>query len=269
MSELNLTNEVRLRAKCSLSFEAEIATPMVFMLRPQNNVNQQITAETFELDPAVPVHEFSDAFGNLCQRLLAPVGRFELVSSIDAIVRQQARPTSSAPFVEVPNLPDSTLVYLLPSRFCESDRFGDMAQEIVVGMSSGYEQVEAIRHWVQSHIRNVPLSSTYPVSSTEVNSRGEGVCRDLAQLAISLCRALCIPARLLVGYLQGLEPMDNHAWFEAFVGGRWYTFDPASDSTGGRIVVARGRDAADVAIYNQYGPLLLPTGMEVSVERAD
>ena len=144
-----------------------------------------------------------------------------------------------------------------------------MAQEIVVGFSSGYEQVEAIRHWVQSHIKNVPLSSTYPVSATEVNSRGEVVCRDLAQLAVSLCRALCIPARLAVGYLQGLEPMDNHAWFEAFVGGQWYTFDPASYSPGGRIVVARGRDAADVAIYNQYGPLLLPTGMAVSVERAD
>ena len=269
MSVLIPAESIRLRAKCSLSFEAEVATPMVFMLRPQSNVNQQITAETFELYPAVEVHEFGDAFGNLCQRLLAPVGKFEVISSIDATVRKQTRPTSNAAFVEVPNLPDSTLVYLLPSRFCESDRFGDMAQEIVVGLSPGYEQVEAIRHWVQSHIRNVPLSSTYPVSATEVNSRGEGVCRDLAQLAISLCRALCIPARLAVGYLQGLEPMDNHAWFEAFVGGQWYTFDPASDSPGGRIVVARGRDAADVAIYNQYGPLLLPTGMEVSVETVD
>ena len=269
MPELSPIQEVRLQARCSLSFEAEIPTPMVFMLRPQSNVNQQIMAEPFELDPVVQVHEFSDTFGNLCQRLLAPAGKFELVSSIDAIVRKQARPISNASFVEVQSLPDSTLVYLLPSRFCESDRFGDMAQEIVVGFSSGYEQVEAIRHWVQSHIKNVPLSSTYPVSATEVNSRGEVVCRDLAQLAVSLCRALCIPARLAVGYLQGLEPMDNHAWFEAFVGGQWYTFDPASDSPGGRIVVARGRDAADVAIYNQYGPLLLPTGMAVSVERAD
>ena len=120
---------------------------------------------------------------------------------------------------------------------------------------------------MRDHIRNTPLSSTYPVSATEVNERGEGVCRDLAQISIALCRALCIPARLVVGYLHELEPMDIHAWFEAFVGGKWYTFDPSVANTkGARIAIARGRDATDVAIYNQYGPLLLPTNMQVSVE---
>jgi transglutaminase-like putative cysteine protease len=112
------------------------------------------------------------------------------------------------------------------------------------------------------------LSSTYPVSATEVNQRGEGVCRDLAHMGIALCRALVIPARLVVGYLHELEPMDIHAWFEAYVGGEWYSFDPACpDSREPRIAIAHGRDATDVAIYNQYGPMLLPRDMQVSVEK--
>ncbi len=269
MPAVNLAEQLRLRARCLLEFDVLIATPMVFMLRPQSNSHQQIVAETFELTPACQVDEFTDVYGNLCQRLQAPVGAFRVLSTIEARVNVPVRPADACGFVEVPLLPDDALVYLLPSRYCEADRFGDMARDIVAGLPLGYAQVEAISRWVTENVRNIPLSSTYPVSATEVNQRGEGVCRDLAQLAISLCRALCIPARLAVGYLQGLDPMDNHAWFEAFVGGRWHTFDPASPSVGGRIVVARGRDAADVAIYNQYGPLLLPTVMEVSVDARD
>lgn len=262
-------DQQRLEARCSLSFEVSLPTPMVFMLRPQSSEAQQISSESFELTPPTRVTEFTDAFGNLCQRLLAPVGTFTVESELQAWVSRfdyDEAELAAAGFVEIPDLPDDALVYLLPSRYCESDRFSDMAMEIVEGQTLGYAQVSAICRWVSANVRNVPLSSTYPVSAVEVNQRGEGVCRDLAQLAISLCRALCIPARLTVGYLHGLEPMDNHAWFEAYVGGRWYTFDPAvPDSDGARIVVAYGRDAADVAIYNQYGPLLLPTGMEVSV----
>lgn len=259
----------RLEARCTLSFEVTLPTPMVFMLRPQSRDGQQITLESFELTPAIRVTEFSDGFGNLCQRLLAPLGSFTVESRVQALVSENSQNVSQpeeAGFIEIPDLPDSVLVYLLPSRYCESDRFGDMAIELVDGQTLGYAQVAAISRWVSANISNIPLSSTYPVSAVEVNQRGEGVCRDLAHLAISLCRALCIPARLAVGYLHKLEPMDNHAWFEAYVGGSWHTFDPAvPESTGGRIVVAHGRDAADVAIYNQYGPLLLPTDMAVSV----
>jgi transglutaminase-like putative cysteine protease len=173
--------------------------------------------------------------------------------------------------VEVPELPDDVLVYLLPSRYCESDRFGDMATEIVAEHQVGYAQVAAITTWVHDNIRNIPGSSTFPVSATEVNNRREGVCRDLAQIGIALCRALCIPARLVVGYLHGLEPADIHAWFQAFVGGRWYTFDPSSSlsRSGPRIAIAHGRDSTDVAIYNQYGPLLLPDAMTVTVEERE
>jgi transglutaminase-like putative cysteine protease len=199
--------------------------------------------------------------------MVAPVGEFRIHTSADVMVADQPSTSGSASFIEIPDLPDQVLGYLLPSRYCESDRFGDMATEIVAGCRPGDEQVMAITDWVRETIRFTPLSSTYPVSAVEVHQRGEGVCRDLAHIGIALCRALCIPARLVVGYLQNLEPMDIHAWFEVFVGGEWHTFDPVGTrSAGARIAIAHGRDATDVAIYNQYGPLLLPEDMRVTVE---
>lgn len=241
---------------------------MVLMLRPRSGPSQWVVREEYRLSPPVQVVEVTDGFGNLCQRLVAPVGEFGIYTSADVMVEDQPPPDNDAPFVEVPNLPHDVLEYLLPSRYCESDRFSDMATEIVGESQSGYAQVAAITDWVRSNIRNTPGSSTYPVSAVEINNRGEGVCRDLAQIGIALCRAVCIPARLVVGYLHTLEPMDIHAWFEAFVGGEWYTFDPTSTLTRGpRISIAHGRDSTDVAIYNQYGPLLLPDTMTVTVEK--
>lgn len=255
-------------ASCTLWFDVQEPTPMVFMLRPRSGHGQWVAREEYRLVPSVPVIEIADGFGNLCQRLVAPVGDFTVSTSADVMLAERAAPARDAAFVEVPNLPGDVLAFLLPSRFCESDRFNDMAAEIVADCVPGFEQVEAITNWVRGAVRYTPGSSTYPVSAVEVNKRGEGVCRDLAQLAIALCRALCIPARLVVGYLHDLEPMDIHAWFEAFVGGAWYAFDPTMGRTGGgRIAIAHGRDAADVAIYNQYGPLLLPVDMRVAVEK--
>jgi len=243
---------------------------MVLMLRPRSGPNQWVAREAYQMTPAVVAVEVTDSFGNLCQRLVAPPGEFCVFTSADVMVYQQSVEPTNAPFIEVPDLPPDVLTYLLPSRYCESDRFGEMASEIVGDQPPGYAQVAAIRDWVQNNIRNVAGSSTYPVSATEVNARGEGVCRDLAQMGIAMCRALCIPARLVVGYLHELEPMDIHAWFEAFVGDKWYPFDPsAPHSSGARITIAQGRDAADVAVYNQYGPLLLPRSMSVTVEPRD
>jgi transglutaminase-like putative cysteine protease len=243
---------------------------MTLMLRPRSGPSQWVTREDYRLTPLVEVAEVADTFGNLCQRLIAPVGKFEVHTSAEVIVNVQSQGTMvDASFTEVPDLPHEVLVYLLPSRYCESDRFGDMAADIVGNAAVGHAQVAAITDWVRTNVHNVAGSSTYPVSAIEVNERREGVCRDLAQIAIALCRALCIPARLVVGYLHGLDPMDIHAWFEAFVGGRWYTFDPATlESTRPRIAIAHGRDSTDVAIYNQYGPLLLPDTMTVTVEEA-
>jgi transglutaminase-like putative cysteine protease len=262
--------EAWLHARCTLSFEVSVATPMVFMLRPRSSPSQWVAAEEYDLSPSLPVVEFTDGFGNLCQRVVAPVGDFQVHTQVTVRVKGEPTTASTAGFVDVSKLPHDTLGFLLPSRYCESDRFGEMATEIVAGHPPGYAQVVAITDWIRSSICNTPLSSTYPVSAVEVNQRGEGVCRDLAHIGIALCRAICIPARMVVGYLLGLEPMDTHAWFEAFIGGRWHTFDPTQPGTGGvRIAIARGRDAADVALYNQYGPLLLPNEMSVTVSQLE
>ena len=241
---------------------------MVFMLRPRSTAQQWVMAEEYRINPAVPVREVTDSFGNLCQRLVAPPGEFVVDTLAEVLVSDPGPQKSQADFVAIPKLPDDTLNYLLPSRYCEADRFNEMAMDIVGDSEPGFGQAAAITQWVRENIQNVPLSSTYPVSAIEVNQRRQGVCRDLAQMAISLCRALCIPARLVVGYLHALEPMDIHAWFEAYLGGEWLAFDPAvTGAYEPRIAIAYGRDAADVAIYNQYGPLLLPKDMQVRVAR--
>ena len=143
-----------------------------------------------------------------------------------------------------------------------------MASEITAGQRPGYDQVAAIVRWLRDTIRYRPGSSDVAVSAAEVNSRQVGVCRDLAHLGIALCRSLSIPARMVVGYLHRLDPMDLHAWFEAYVGGRWYIFDATqAELKGGYVAVGYGRDAADVAVFNQFGPAVYPTAQTVCVER--
>ena len=240
---------------------------MIFMLRPRSGQNQWVNLEEYRFSPSVEVTEVADSFGNLSQRLVAPIGEFSIFTSAEVVVENKPHVPESGLFVEVPDLPNDVLVYLLPSRYCESDRFGKMGVEIAGESPAGYAQVVAISEWVRSNVKNIAGSSTYPVSAIEVNERREGVCRDLAQICIALCRALCIPARLVVGYMHALEPMDIHAWFEAFLGDRWYTFDPTTvDASALRIAIAHGRDSTDVAIYNQYGPLLLPNHISVTVD---
>lgn len=263
-------NDVRLRARCELSFEVAIPTTMVFMLRPRSNASQWVASEHYHLSPSLRVEEYTDGFDNLCQRLVAPVGEFSISTESEVLVAPTLPGDTTAAFNDVAMLPQGVYRYLLPSRYCESDRFGAMAQELVDGCNPGYEQVAAIVKWVSDNIAYLPLSSTYPVSAVEVNGRREGVCRDLAQVCIALCRALCIPARLVVGYLYQLKPMDVHAWFEVYIGDRWHTFDPTCNPQPDvRISIAQGRDAADVALYNQFGPLLLPQEMNVTVERLE
>ena len=132
----------------------------------------------------------------------------------------------------------------------------------------GYDQCAAIVEYIRSAVEYRPGQGQQVISASEVHQQGFGVCRDLAHLGIACCRALSIPARMVVGYLEGLEPMDLHAWFEAYVGNRWYTFDPTQTNLeGGRVAIAFGRDAADVAIYSQFGNPVNLLNMEVSVER--
>ena len=259
-----------LRTGCDIIFDVGVPTPFILMLRPRSGLQQWIARESYTLKPSVPVLEYTDNYGNLCQRLIAPPGEFSVRTSSDILTADEIDVCPGARFVDVQDLPDSVLTYLLPTRYCESDRFIDMGQKIVADVTPGYDQVSAIETWIRDNIRFNPDSIHFQLSAVEVNQQREGVCRELAHLGIALCRGLCIPARMVVGYLHGLEPMDFHAWFEAFVGGRWYTFDPTQTSPrGGRVTVAYGRDAADVAVFTQFGPALFPREMSVRVEKLD
>jgi transglutaminase-like putative cysteine protease len=256
-----------LRISYDLTFEIKAPIPFVLMLRPRSGAQQWIAREEYRLEPSVPVFEFTDGYGNLCQRLIAPAGTFKICTNAEVMTADHVDQAFGAPFVEIQNLPDAVLSYLLPSRYCESERFHQMASEITAGQQLGYDQVAAIVAWLRNNISFRPGSSEFPVSATEVNSRQVGVCRDLAHLGIALCRSLSIPARMVVGYLYQLEPMDLHAWFEAYVGGRWYTFDATqAELKDGYVAVGYGRDAADVAICNQFGPAVYPTAQTVHVE---
>lgn len=259
-----------LRTSCNLSFTVTSPTPFILMLRPRSGAQQWVARESYTLKPSVPVMEFTDGYGNLCQRLIAPPGEFSIRTSADVMTADAIDVAPGAAFYEVQNLPDAVLTYLLPSRYCESEQCFDMAHDIVQNVAPGYDQVACITDWIQRSVRFDPASNNYQMSAIEVNQRRVGVCRDLAHLGIALCRGLCIPARMVVGYLYGLEPMDLHAWFEAYVGGRWYTFDATQRAPrGGRVTVAYGHDAADVAIFSQFGPALSPTLMQVTVELLD
>jgi transglutaminase-like putative cysteine protease len=250
-----------------MTFDITVPTPFILMLRLRSGAQQWVASEEYRLKPSVPVFEFTDVYGNLCQRLIASPGAFEVFTSADVRTADFVDQSPGAPFVEIEYLPDAVLSYLLPSRYCESDRFGQMATSIAEGYPFGYDQVKAIETWVRTNIIYEPGSSDVPVSAAEVNERQSGVCRDLSHLGIALCRSLSIPARLVVGYLYGLQPMDLHAWFEAFVGGRWYTFDATqAELRGGYVAIGYGRDAADVAIYNQFGPAVSPVTQSIHVQ---
>lgn len=253
-----------------MTFDIIVPTPFILMLRLRSGAQQWVASEKYKLEPIVPVLEFTDNYGNLCQRLIAPPGHFAIYTAADVMTANQVDQEPGAPFVEIEHLPDAVLSYLLPSRFCESDRFGQMATSITAGQQLGYDQVQAIESWLRTNIRYEPGSSDIPLSAVEINSRQTGVCRDLAHLGIALCRSLSIPARLVVGYLYALEPMDLHAWFEAYVSGRWYTFDATqAELKGGYVAIGYGRDAADVAIYNQFGPSVYPTSQNIRVQLID
>lgn len=256
-----------LRASCNLEFQMGASTPLVLMLRPRSSAQQWVAREAYTLAPSVPVAEYTDLLGNLCQRLVAPPGPFCVRTSADVLTADEADRAPGAAFVDIQNLPDAVLTYLLPSRYCESDRFGALARQVSAGAQLGYDQVERISCWIHNTIEYAPGSSVLPLSAVEVHMCGKGVCRDLAHLGVAMCRGISIPARFVVGFLHAIVPMDLHAWFEAYVGGRWYTFDPTEeDLRGGRIAVAYGRDAADVPIYYQFGLPAIHSAMEVRVE---
>jgi transglutaminase-like putative cysteine protease len=261
---------MKLQVSCDLHFQIDDPTALILMLRPLLGAQQRITRSNYRVEPDVKIIESKDSYGNFCQRLVVPPGDFSIHTSFEVITTEHIDSAPGTGFVEIQHLPSQILPYLLPSRYCESDRFGDLAREIVVEALPGYDQVSNIVDWVRDSIKYIPGSSDSALSAIEINQHGYGVCRDLAHLAIALCRSISIPARLVVGYLYQLEPMDLHAWFEAYIGGRWYTFDPTQNQLrGGRVIIAFGRDAADVSIFHQFGMGCRLSSMDVHVNLLD
>ena len=258
---------MRLLVRNHVEVECDDVCPIVAMLRPSSGAAQWVVSQGYEIAPWVPASEYDDSFGNVCQRFTLPAG----VSTIDVqsqvIVADELLDSPDDGFVLIDRLPSDCLMYLLPSRYCPADRADARAWEIVGDASPGFGQVEAICEWIRDHIEYQYGVSTESTDALDTMAAGAGVCRDFSHIAITLCRALRIPARFVAGYLYQLEPMDMHAWFEAFVGGKWHTFDATQQSRkAGRVVVSYGRDAADVAFMSNYAPMKV-TAMRVSVER--
>lgn len=257
-----------LDATCNITYSSIVPIPAILMLRPRSGVAQWVTREEYFFEPHAPVVEYTDNFGNLCQRVLIPPGNFEVRCSCRVHTSDTIDVDENAQFVGVHELPETALQYLLPSRYCQSDLLNELAGSIVSEKATGYAQVAAIEQWLRDNLQNERGSSNARTSAVDTAKSGRGVCRDYAHLGIALTRSLNIPARMVVGYLYQLDPMDLHAWFEAFVGGRWFTFDGTqAASRGNRIALAYGRDAADVALTSNYGALQL-LSMKVTVEKA-
>jgi transglutaminase-like putative cysteine protease len=239
-----------------MTVEAAADSAVVLMLRPQSGLGQEVKTSQLSIEPPVEMREVPDAFGNMLQRTVLPSGQSVITSTCTVETPDAIDVNLEAEFTLVQNLPDEALQYLLPSRYCESDKLLKLATSITRKVTPGYPQVEAIRSWIFRKLRYKYGVSNASTSAIETEKRRAGVCRDFSHLGIALCRALRIPARLVVGYLHLLDPMDLHAWFEAFTGGRWYTFDATQKRPrGNRIVIAYGRDAADVAQLSEYGPI--------------
>jgi transglutaminase-like putative cysteine protease len=257
-----------LRSINSVQVLCEQACPTVAMLRPRSGQAQWVLGQRYEMTPWVPAREYDDAYGNLCQRFVIPAGEMRLTVTTEVEVADAIAVAPDAVPTPIDELPDEVLVYLLPSRYCPSDTMEERARTLVQGSAPGYAQAARICAWIHEH-----LSYRYGVSDACTDAlatlgHGAGVCRDFAHVGVSLCRALQFPARFVAGYLHRLDPMDMHAWYEVFVGGRWYTFDPTQDRPrGGRIVVAYGRDAADVAFLSNFGPMEVRE-MRVAVQQA-
>jgi transglutaminase-like putative cysteine protease len=257
---------MKLRVACQIDYECPENVPLILMLRPQSGAAQQVLNEDFSFSPNTTFSEYQDIYGNLCQRLLSPIGSFRIQSSALVETADLIDVNFAARALPIEQLPDFALIYLLPSRYCESDRFLYMADEITQNFQTGYERVNAICQWVRSNVIYEYGYSSSSSSACDINLSRIGVCRDFSHLCIALCRAVNIPARMVVGYLHDLKPMDLHAWFEVYLENQWFTFDATqAQPKGNRVVLAYGRDASDVAFATQFGNIFL-NDMQVSVE---
>ena len=263
--------EMRIHLGCRLTYEFPAPTPMIVILNVHySRVGQLERPDHLQANPHVPIESYRDSFGNWCNRLVAPAGTF--VMGTDTVIQDSGLVDEQgfgAMQHRVEDLPAETVLFLLPSRYCESDLLSNEAWRLFGQTPEGWARVQAICDFVHNHITFGYEYSRPTKTAAEAYSEGRGVCRDFTHLAVAFCRAMNIPTRYCTGYISdiGETPpygaMDFAAWMEVYLGGRWWTFDPRNNKPRiGRILIAQGRDAADVPLTHTFGQNTL-TGFEV------
>ena len=253
---------MKIRIGCDLTYTCAAPTPMVLMLNVHpSRAGNLLAPDLIEVTPPRPLSIYTDVFGNICCRLVAPAGNIRIV--LDTVVGDSGQPDVVAPHAKqhaIEALPHDVLPFLMGSRYCEVDRLSDFAWATFGSVPEGWARVQAICDFVHNHIEFDYMRARVTKSAADVLVERTGVCRDFAHLAVALCRCMNIPARYCTGYLGDIgvpfdpAPMDYSAWFEVYLGAEWYTFDARHNTPRiGRVVIARGRDAADVAISTTFG----------------
>jgi transglutaminase-like putative cysteine protease len=267
---------MHVRVGFELVVESSAPTATATIARPRSTTPNRLLGERRVLEPDLPIHVYRDDFGNEVWRWTAPPGVLRV--RYDAILEVSPAPDPVLPDLRadpVETLPDDMLLYTLPSRYCPSDMVLGDAWRLFGATTPGWARVQAICDWVHGNIRYGYDRSVSTTSGYDAYLNREGVCRDFAHICIMFCRALNIPARYVCGYLPDIgvpaddRPMDFHAWFEAYLGGDWRTFDARHNIPRiGRVLIARGRDAVDTAIMTSYGDSQL-TGFTVWAAEVD
>jgi transglutaminase-like putative cysteine protease len=254
---------ITIRAGYEFTYDCPQPTPMVLMVNIHHTrAGDIIVPDQVRTEPAVPVVSYRDGFGNWCTRLVAPAGRFLLTANALLHDPGTPDPIPTTPYQHpVEELPEEAIVFLLGSRYCETDRLTNVAWQLFGTSPTGAARVQAICDYVHRHIAFNYQDARSTRTAWEAFHERRGVCRDFAHLAVAFCRCMNIPARYCTGYLSdvGETPPygvpDFAAWFEAYLDGQWWTFDPRNNVPRiGRVLIARGRDATDVAISNTFGP---------------
>jgi transglutaminase-like putative cysteine protease len=257
---------MKIRVGYELSYSMPQPTPMILTLSVHySRASDLVYPDLMRFSPSVPSESYRDSFGNWCTRIVAPAGRITITA--DAIVNDTGRPDYTpvgAAQIPVHQLPSETLLFLLGSRYCETDRLSAVAWQLFGGTPMGWQRVQAISDFVYGHVTFSHGHANPWKTAWDVFNERAGVCRDFAHLGAALCRCMNIPARYCTGYLGDVgvpalpDPMDFSGWFEVYLEGGWYTVDPRNHVPRvGRVLIARGRDAADVAISTTFGPNLL------------
>jgi transglutaminase-like putative cysteine protease len=257
---------MQIRAGFDIAYDCPQPTPMLLVLSAHASRIADLVAPQFiQFDPPINAATYHDGFGNFCHRITAPAGRLRMSTHFS--IRDPGTPDIIALDAKqhaVQELPDEVLVYLLGSRYCDTDRLTQVAWSLFGHAPLGWARVQAVCDYVHRHITFGYEHADPTRTAWGGYTQRRGVCRDFAHLAVTLCRCLNIPARYCTGYLGDIgipavdSPMDFCAWFEAYLGGRWHTFDARYNTPRiGRILMARGRDATDVALATTFGPCTL------------